>query len=136
VEATVKKNIYYIIPGAIIGFLLFISCGMNPSTSNTSDTDNMIVGTWSTQGGYDAAVYVFNSDGSYSFTPYSTMGSASTITGTYSTVQSAGTLALVPLVSGNQVPSGTYNYTISSDNNTLTIYYSGVNGDPTNYSRQ
>jgi hypothetical protein len=115
----------------LITLILTGSCGVNPATSNTTDTDNMIVGTWASS---QPAYYTFNSDGTYVFTPWTQIGTSTPVSGTYSTTQSTGQLALSPSF-GSAV---TLYYSISADNNTLTIYYEGnynENG-ATNYSRQ
>jgi hypothetical protein len=125
------KKIFYIykifaLSVSLTAFFILSGCGIySPNDNSAVGADTRLYGTWTDPLN---ETYTFNSDGTYKF-----ISGPIPINGLYAVNTDYGTLKLTP---NNELSQQPYYYSITPDDNTLTIYYIGMSGDPTNYTKQ
>ncbi len=124
-KPVLSKAIFLAVLVQLLILFTVTGCGLYGPSDNSTDssTDTRLIGTW-----VDSLneTYNFTFDSSYTFKN----GLTAYITGSYAVDNTSGTLTLYP-AGGSSTP---YYYTISADENTLTIYYLGTTG-ATNYTK-
>jgi hypothetical protein len=126
----IKKSLFRAVFFQTLFSIFFLAgCGLYGPNDNTveSSSDSRLVGTWICQNpsvfSESAQTYIFTYDGTYSLQSWALNGiQYPTVYGIYSVDISTGSLTLIP----NGQSSSTYFYSISPDENTLTINFSGT----------
>jgi len=131
----IKKSLFRaVFSQTLFSIFLLAGCGLYGPNDNTveSSSDSRLVGTWNSstpQIGYSSQQFIFTYDGTYSLQNWVNGTAQQPIYGIYSVDINIGSLTLIP----NGQSSSTYFYSISADENTLTINF---NGDYATYVKQ